>query len=152
MPDLVARKPHLREPEDAADGFGVADASGEDHCPGDRQGEEVSRDFFVGFRPGWAGLEIARKIYSHSLVEEAGAGVKIENTPPASGGIAGFFEQLAASGSERRLALVNAAGGQFPHHGLCGVAVLSLEKNERFGGTGFDAAFGGSAITPAIAG
>src|SRR5258708_37005245 len=57
----------------------------------------------------------------------------MQNSFPVLSAVAGLFEQLALGGSERRFAIVDASGGQFPHHRLCGVAILALEQDAWLG-------------------
>ena len=57
----------------------------------------------------------------------------MQDSLPLAGGVAGFFEQLALGGCERRFAIVDASGGQLPHHRLRGVAILALEQDARLG-------------------
>ena len=65
------------------------------------------------------------------FVEKTGAYVKMQNSLPVASAVAGLFEQLALGGGERRFAIVDASGGQLPHHRLRGVAILAFEQDAR---------------------
>lgn len=123
----------LPEPEDSAYGFGIADTAIERHLSGLRQGKEAGGDLLISFGLSLASAQAAGKINGHGFVEETRADVEMEDFFPVASGKAGLFEQLAAGGGERRFAFVNTSGGQFPHHGLGGMAILTLEKDAGLG-------------------
>jgi len=88
----VLGEPGLREPEDAADGFGVADAARKCHFASDRKREEARGNLFIRFGACRPGSEFAREVDSHSLVEETRADIEMKDALPVSRGIAGLFE------------------------------------------------------------
>ena len=97
------------------------------------KGKNFDCDSLVSFGLGYAGSKPAGQVDGHGFVEETGAYIEMQDSLPLAGGVAGFFEQLAFGGGERRFAIVDASGGQFPHHGLGGMAILALEQNAWLG-------------------
>src|SRR5882762_10477748 len=86
---------HLGQPQDTADGFGIANAPIERHPFCLRQSKEFRCDLLVRLGLGLAGTEAASQIDGHGFVEKTGAYVKMQNSFPVLSAEAGFFEQLA---------------------------------------------------------
>ena len=57
----------------------------------------------------------------------------MQDSLPLAGAVSGFFEQFALGSGERGFAIVDASGGQFPHHRLRGVAILAFEQDAGLG-------------------
>ena len=95
-------------------------------------------DHLVSLGLGDAGLQVFGEEYGHGFLEESWAGVKEESLGPLFGGIAGFFQKFALSGSEGIFAGVDTSGGEFEHVIGGGVAVLALQEDTRFGAGAVD--------------
>src|SRR5208282_4096100 len=93
--------------------------------------QKTDRDPLVRLGLGYAGPEPPRQVNGHGFIEKAWADVKMQNSLPLEGVVAGLFEQLALGGGERGFAVVDASGGQLPHHRLRCVAILALQQNAR---------------------
>src|SRR5207245_2594152 len=83
---------HLGQPQDAADGFGIADAPIERHPFCLRQSKEFRCDFLVRLGLGLAGAEAASQIDGHGFVEKTGAYIKMQNSFPVLSAVAGLLE------------------------------------------------------------
>src|SRR5229473_2739785 len=73
---------HLGQPQDAADGLGIADAAIERHPFRLRQGKKFRCDLLVRLRLGFAGPEAASQVDGHGFVEKTGADVKMQDSFP----------------------------------------------------------------------
>src|SRR5208282_6501701 len=94
-PRLARRSGRLRQPQDAADRLGIANAAVEGHPLRLRQGKESGCDPLVRFRLSNARLQSPGQVDGHGFVQEAGTHVEVQNSLPLEGAVACFFEQLA---------------------------------------------------------
>src|SRR5579863_5481343 len=83
----------VTDPEHACNGLAIMNASGHDHADGDAEREEFEFDDFILFRLRGAGTQAAGKINGHGFSHEARAGIEIQDSLPASGSVAGLFEE-----------------------------------------------------------
>lgn len=120
------------QPQNASDGFAVANLSRFDTAQDRGQGIEPVLDQLVGLGLGDSRLEVFGEEDGHGFLEESWAGIKVERLCPPFGGVTSFFQEFALSGGEGVLAGIDASGGELEHvTGGC-VAVLALEEDARF--------------------
>src|SRR5205814_3810593 len=113
-----------RQPKHRRDGLGIADPATANHGQRFGQRDELGEDGLIGFRLRLPAADAAGQKDSHGFVEECRADVEIEYAPPAPGGVSGFFQQLALTGSQGALAAIDFARRQLPYIAASGVPVL----------------------------
>src|SRR5581483_448153 len=103
-----------RQPEDGRDRLGILDAVCHDQADSMAQRKEALGDEFVLL---WRRLSTAQPgghVNGHGLVEEPRTHPEAQGKLPVRGGVAGFFQQLAAGAGELALTRIDAPGRQLP--------------------------------------
>ena len=101
-----------RQPKDSGDGLGIANGAAFRHTLCGAQGNKAALDKLVVLRLRHAGTDILRKKNGHGFIQKAGTNKEVENAPPLTRGVSGFFQQFALRRLERALAAVDFARRQ----------------------------------------
>ena len=123
----------LSKPEHALDRLAIVNAAGHYHVYDDAQGKKFSLDDFIFLRLRDAGTQARRQINGHGFGNKTGARIKLQDSLPAGGSIAGFLEQFAFGRSQFVFSLINATRAELPEILLSGMAILAHQQHVRVG-------------------
>jgi len=111
--------------------FAVANLSGIDEAEDFGEWDEINLQALIGLWLGFAGCETFGEKDLHPFAEEAGAGVVAGELCPFFGTESGFFDELALGGGEALFVAIDFSGRNFIEVLGGGVAVLTLDDDER---------------------
>ena len=124
------------EPKHASYGLAIVNASSHYIADDGAEREEFDFDDFILLWLCGSWAQAPGQINGHGLRNEAGTGIVVQDSLPATGGVAGLLKKLAFGRGQLIFTLVNSPGAKLPQKLLGGVAILAHQQDARLG-TGF---------------